>query len=65
MNIVLPSFFKYWMENNFNIAEDNLKIPVWKCKDNCYLEVNDKNIYLPNEIQSYRVDLPNETRRQN
>ena len=33
--------FKYWMDNNFNIffrlAEENLKMPVWRYNDKRYL----------------------------
>ena len=66
MNMVLLNLFNYWMNNNFNIyiyiyiyifelAEDNLKMPIWKYSDKCDFEINDTKVI------DYRVDLSNET----
>ena len=35
------------LEDILKLAEENLKMPVWKYNDKCYLKVNDKNVIDP------------------
>ena len=54
MNMVRIRFFKYWMTSNLNIyfkiAEEHIKIPIWKYNDKCYLTHNDE------QVTDYAVD---------
>ena len=51
--------FKYWMKKQMNdifkLAEENMKIPVWKYEDKCYLKINDK------KVLQYSIGKYNET----
>ena len=42
------SFFQVLYENQleyvFKLAEENIKMPVWKYSEKCYLKVNDKKL---------------------
>ncbi len=59
MNMVKIICFKYLIEKQMNdifkLAEENMKIPVWKYEDKCYLKINDK------KVLQYSIDKYNET----
>ena len=43
------------MNDIFKLAEENMKIPVWKYEDKCYLKINEK------KVLQYSIDKYNET----
>ena len=59
--MILISFFHVLGEQQFQyifkLTEDNLKMPVWKYNDKCYLKANDK-LLLDTEL-IYVMKLPN------
>ena len=43
------------MNDISKLAEENMKIPVWKYEDKCYLKINEK------KVLQYSIDKYNET----
>ena len=43
------------MNDIFKLAEENMKNPVWKYEDKCYLKINEKKVF------QYSIDKYNET----
>ena len=43
------------MNDIFKLAEENMKIPVWKYEDKCYVTINEKKVF------QYSIDKYNET----
>ena len=43
------------MNDILKLAEENMKIPVWKYEDKCFLTINDK------KVLQYSIDKYNET----
>ena len=54
MNTEQINFSKYLMKRNLNLflklADENLKMKVWKYNDKCYLKLNDK------KVNDYAID---------